>query len=144
VGGAVDDRSHQGIAIASAGPADALQVVGGLWRHRAEQHSGEIADVDAHLQGGGGREQVGVAARAVVDELVLKPLAVFAGEQTGVLAGDDPVHQAGGQGIHRINEDHLHAPLAGLLGQAAVLKAGVEKGLGLARAGARSHLGVLG
>ena len=94
MGGAGDQGAHQGIAIAAAGAADALQVVGRLRRHGGEQHGGEIADVDAHLQGGGGREQVRVAAVLTADELGFQSLAIAAFQQAGVFAGHDAVHFA--------------------------------------------------
>ena len=79
---------------------------GGLaWGHRAEDGGGQVADVDAHLQGGGAREQVrvpGLAGVRVVDaglrgrclELDLHPLAVGALEQAGVLCGEDALQVA--------------------------------------------------
>ena len=94
VGGACDQGAHHGIAVAAASPADALQVVGRLRRHGGKQHGGEIADVDAHLQGGGGREQVGITAVFAADELGFEPLAIGPLQQTGVLAGHDAVHLA--------------------------------------------------
>ena len=51
VGCARHKRAHHGIAVAAASAADALQVVRWFGRHRGQQHRGEIADVDAHLQG---------------------------------------------------------------------------------------------
>ena len=62
----------------------------------------------------------------------------------GVDEMGDPLGLVGGQCIHRIDEDHLDAALALGMGMAAVLEAGVEEGLGLARAGAGGHQGVLG
>ena len=94
VGGSCDQGAHQGVAVAAASPADALQVVGRLRRNGGKQHGGEIADVDAHLQGGGGREQVGIAAVFTADELGFEPLAIGPLQQTGVLAGHDAVHLA--------------------------------------------------
>src|SRR5699024_5952393 len=49
----------QRVAALPSGAADALQVAGDGAGHGGEQHGGEVADVDAHLQGGGGHEDVG-------------------------------------------------------------------------------------
>jgi len=92
VGGAGDQCPHQGIAITAAGAADALQVVGRLRWHRCQQHRGEIADVDAHLQGGGGRQQIGIAAVLPADELGLETFAIGPWQQARVFTGHDPVH----------------------------------------------------
>src|SRR5699024_2578241 len=60
-----------------------------------EQHGGEVADVDAHLEGGGGDEDVRGAGRlGAVLEARLVVEAVLGGQQGGVLAGDDAAHVA--------------------------------------------------
>lgn len=56
----------------------------------------------------------------------------------------NPLGLVGGQGIHRIDEDHLDTPLSLSVRLAAVVEAGVEEGLGFTRACAGGHQGVLG
>ena len=75
------------------GPADSLQVRGHRLGQRSQEHRGQVADVDAHFQGGRGdqhvrRTRVGLALLETV--LVLQPSDVV--EQAGVLPGDDPAH----------------------------------------------------
>src|SRR5699024_5409348 len=48
----------QGVAGLSARAAHALEVAGDGARDGGEQHGGEVADVDAHLEGGGGDQDV--------------------------------------------------------------------------------------
>ena len=49
MGFAVGDDADQGVAVAATGPTNALLEVGGAGGHRAEEHRGEIANVNAHL-----------------------------------------------------------------------------------------------
>ena len=50
--------------------------------------------LDAHLQGGGGREQVRVSATGVIDELLFDPLTISARQQSGVFARHDALNIA--------------------------------------------------
>ena len=75
------------------GPADPLQVRGDRLGQRREQHRGQVADVDAHLQRGRGDEhvrRVRVAGRVLELALVPQPGGVV--DQARVLPGDDPAH----------------------------------------------------
>ena len=75
------------------GPADPLQVGRDRLGQRREQHRGQVADVDAHLQRGRRDEhvrRVRVAGRLLELALVPQPGGVV--DQAGVLPGDDPAH----------------------------------------------------
>ena len=75
------DRHGERIAVASTSTADALQVVGLLRRHGRLKDSGEVANVDAHLERWRGREEIDVPrlvslAEAVLDQTALGALDV--------------------------------------------------------------------
>ena len=90
-----DEGDVQGVAGLAPGAAHALEVAGDGLRDGGEQHGGEVADVDAHLEGGGGDEDVRGAGRlGAVLEARLVGEAVLGGQQGGVLAGDDAAHVA--------------------------------------------------
>src|SRR5699024_4924881 len=57
-GAAGDEGDVQGVAGLASGAAHALEVAGDGLRDGGEKHGGEVADVDAHLEGGGGDEDV--------------------------------------------------------------------------------------
>src|SRR5699024_6456068 len=80
----------EGVAGQASGAAHALQVGGHAAGHGGEHDRRQVADVDAHFQGGGGHEHVGcVGGRVRGLELVfvIEPLA--GGQQAGVFTGDD-------------------------------------------------------
>src|SRR5699024_460055 len=83
----------QGVAGLAAGAAHALEVAGDGAGHGGEQHRGEVADVDAHLEGGRGDQDVrgaGPLLAVLEGGLVLEP--VLCGGQRGVLSGDYAAH----------------------------------------------------
>src|SRR5699024_2484469 len=85
----------QGVAGLSARATHALEVAGDGARDGGEQHGGEVADVDTHLEGGGGDQDVrGAGLLLAVLEARLVGEAVLGGQQGGVLAGDDAAHVA--------------------------------------------------
>ena len=107
--GVVEDRQLVALAghvgqgerrpAAAARPADPLHVGGDRGRQGAEHDGGQVPDVDAHLQGGGGHQDIGVARRLLgALEPVLDPGALVGGEQRGVLVGVDAAHM--GPGVH--------------------------------------------
>ena len=87
-----DVGEEEGVAVGAAGAADALLVAGDAVGEGAEDDGGEVADVDAHFEGGGGNEDVGgggVAGGADAFEAVFDAGAFCGFEEAGVFAGDD-------------------------------------------------------
>ena len=80
----------QGVAVTSPRTPRALLVVLRRRRHRAHDDVGEIADVDAELQGRGGGEDVRLPRlRRGVRETLLQPVPLLALDEGGVLRRDD-------------------------------------------------------
>jgi hypothetical protein len=89
------EGGDEGVTGLASGPADALHVVRlGRW-NGGEHDRREVADVDAHLQGRRGGEDVGCVGAPAVLEAGLDPLPTLAGEHPGVLGGDDSADPSG-------------------------------------------------
>ena len=88
---AIRQGGRHGVAVAASRPTDALQEAGLVGGHRTEQHRGQVADIDAHLQRGRSREQVLEPGPGVlVLEAVFQFLAHLSLQQAGVLGGNHP------------------------------------------------------
>ena len=110
-------------AAAAARAADPLHVGGDRGRQGAEHDGGQVPDVDAHLQGGGGHQDIGVARRLLgALEPVLDPGALVGGEQRGVLVGVDAARM--GPGVHAAVEALRRAQLGPEAARAADGRAG--------------------
>jgi len=88
-----DEGEVEGVSGEASGPADALDVGGDGAGQRGEHHGGQVADVDAHLEGGRGDKHVrrlGVGVSALESRLVAEAGLVV--QEAGVLARDDAPH----------------------------------------------------
>ena len=73
----------------------ALDVVGRFGRHAGEHHGREVADVDAHFEGGGGGNDVGGVGGVAGLECGFEVFAFGSAEHAGVFAGDGAAGPAG-------------------------------------------------
>ena len=139
-------------AAAAARAADPLHVGGDRRRQGAEHDGGQVPDVDTHLQGGGGHEDIGVARHLLgALEPGLDSGALVGVEQRGVLVGVDPAHVGAGvhvpvEALRRVRPGLQHAGAAGgQTGGAVQLIDGVDGGRKLGAAGvAHQEQGVTG
>ena len=95
VGPDVGQGQDQGVAGGPPRPADALEVVGRRRRHRADHRAGQVAHVDAHLQGRRAGQQVGGVGLPARLEQHLDLLPGVPLQQAGVFVAEDPLHLAG-------------------------------------------------
>ncbi len=95
---AADEGHDEGVAGQSPGAADALDVAGHRARQGGEHDGGQVADVDAHLQGRGGHQHVGGVRNISVGglELLLGAQAHLLVQQAGVFPGDHGAGVPGG------------------------------------------------
>ena len=87
---ALGERRHECVAGRSPGTADPLDVVRLRWGDCGQHDSGQVADVDAHLECRCGCQHVGSVGSAAVLEPRLDPLPALSCEHAGVLCGHDP------------------------------------------------------
>ena len=92
--GGFSGKSEREVSVPAARAADPLQVIGESGRDGAKDHGREVADVDAHLEGRRGREQVHAPGRAKRPEVHLNVVAFFGRDERGVLFGMD-AHRVG-------------------------------------------------
>ena len=93
--GGIGDSEDGRITVQAAGATDALDETRLVWRHPAQHHAGQGADVDAHLQGRRRREQVlepGPRLLRPGHEAVLQFHALIPLQQARVFMGDHPPH----------------------------------------------------
>ena len=92
---AVRQGQAEGIAGLATCPTDALQVVGGGRRHRAQHGGRELTDVDAQLQRRRTDEQVRrPGGLRLAFEFLLHPLPLITRQQPGVLLGENSLQPA--------------------------------------------------
>ena len=94
MGVALDEGGDEGVAGGAAGAAGA-DVVGRFGRHAGEHHGREVADVDAHFEGGGGGDDVGGIGGVAGLECGFEVFAFGSAEHAGVFAGDGTAGPAG-------------------------------------------------
>ncbi|MOA06459.1 hypothetical protein D3C78_1260920 [compost metagenome] len=84
---------QQGVTGTATGTTGALDIVGLTGRHRALQHTGEVANIDTHLQRRCGRQHIQFTrSPAVGFEVALHSLAGLARQQAGVLVSHYPLN----------------------------------------------------
>ena len=98
----VGEDHVQRVPVAPSTPPHPLDVIRLLRGNRTQKQGGQVPDVDAHLQGRGGRDQVRGPAGLSLYESGLDQQPLIRLEYPGVFAGDDPVitvrHEGPAQG----------------------------------------------
>ena len=90
----VDKGDDQGRARGSAGPADPLQIAGCIRGYGTKYRAGKIADVDAHLQGAGAGQDVGIIGMLHMGKVTFQLFPLGRAQKACVLLRHNPAKRS--------------------------------------------------